>query len=100
MVFMWYLLIVGIAALTFFFSPWEPLLQASNRERVPYKDLKFPLYTRFRVSMTLFGAVASLVFYHLVEGPAFLVTLVLPLGAVYTHDFLKALKIARRHRQG
>jgi len=59
---MWYAIILFLSLATFFLSPYEPLLEASNRERVPYKNIwnDFPLYGAKRIFLSALGFVSAI----------------------------------------
>ena len=97
---MWYGIIIGLSGLAFFLSPYEPLLQASNRERIPYRTIagKFPLFSGFRIAWTVILTALSCALLHLVDGPYFLGGFVLFFAVLYAYDFLLANRIAKEDR--
>ncbi len=95
---MWYAVIIFLSLATFFLSPYEPLLQASNRERVLYKNIwkDFPLYGSKRIFLSTLGAVASCATYRIVNGAYFIGVFSLFFAALYASDFLEANRVAKR----
>lgn len=96
---MWYLIIAGLSLLLFFMSPWEPLLQASNLERVQYSEIagKFSIFDPVRVLLALAAMLLSFLCLFLSKGPAFLIAFFVPAAVLYGLDFRTAMQIAKRH---
>jgi hypothetical protein len=94
---MWYFIILALTLALFFLSPYEPLLQASNRERVLYRDIsdKFPLFSKFRIIIAALSCMTTYVVLYIIDGPLFLLPFFLLAAVLYTSDFITAGRIAK-----
>lgn len=96
---MWYFIIVGVAALTFYLSPWQPLLQASVNMDVRYRIVagRFELYTPIRILLTAVSIIAPWIFLALSDSAAFVFAWGVPFAILYWHDFVTARRVVAEY---
>jgi hypothetical protein len=84
--------------LTFFISPYEPLLQASNRANIAFKDVssRFHLFAWWRIAFTISGAILASVTYALTDSWYFLGVMTAFFALIYGLDFVSANRLVSK----